>query len=96
MKYIATYRNTAELVPHDLALSGMETGPDLQPEAAHLPHHRTRASDTPSRCIERSQKPITRGVEFAPFEPCEFVRGRPRGGSSRVRASGGHQAPRPG
>jgi hypothetical protein len=60
--------DSARLLPHELALPGVKTGTDLEPERAHAIDRRERALDRTARAIESGEEAVPRGVDLVTVE----------------------------
>jgi hypothetical protein len=56
------------LLSHQLALAGVKTGADLEPEPAHVLYQRARTLDRTPRPIESSEKAIAHRIDFRAVE----------------------------
>lgn len=65
--------NAAHLIPHDLALAGMEPGADVDPERPDVVGDRAGAADTARRTVEGRQEAVTGRVDFTAPEPLEIT-----------------------
>src|SRR6266545_3335853 len=61
-------RDSARLLPHQLALPRVKAGPNLEPERAHILHQRTRTLDRPARTVERGEEAVARSVDLLAVE----------------------------
>ena len=64
--------DATDLIAHELDLSGVCPGPDLEPDAVHRIHDGTGATDRPSGTVEGRQEPISRGVDLHTAERTEL------------------------
>src|SRR5262245_30658334 len=62
------YRDAAELVTHDLALAGMEPGPDFQTQTPHGAHDRTRAPNRAGGTVKSRQEAVARRIDLPAAE----------------------------
>ena len=56
----------------DLDLTGMKTGPDLDPELVHAPHDRAGAADSSRRSIECRKEAVARRADLLTTESSEL------------------------
>jgi hypothetical protein len=67
------YGYAADLLIHDLALTGVQARADLKPQLAHSVAYRTRALDSAGRSVESGEETITRHIELSAAEANELA-----------------------
>src|SRR5215813_2868370 len=67
-------RDAAELRAHDLALTRVKTGPDVESELLDTRRDRTGGADRPRWSVEGGQESVARRVDFAAPEPASSLR----------------------
>jgi hypothetical protein len=65
--------DSPDLPIHELALTSVQSGANLDPEVADGVGDHTAATNCARRPVEGREKPIARGVEFAPPEASELA-----------------------
>src|SRR5215470_18729531 len=67
------YRNAAQLSVHDVALTGVNTDANADPELRDPLDNRNRGANGTRRAVERRKKTIARRVDFATPKALEFL-----------------------
>ena len=70
------HRNAAELVAHDLALAGVETGADPDAEGANGVADGAGAADGAGGAVEGGQEAVARGIELPAAESDDLAANR--------------------
>src|SRR5262245_25806837 len=58
-------RDPADLLAHDLALAGVEAGPDFEPQRSDAVRYGAGATNGARWAIESRQEPVASGVDLA-------------------------------
>jgi len=66
-------RDPAHRGARELHLAGVQSGSDLEPEAAHGVHDCPAGADRPRRPVERRQESVAGSVDLSPAKPLEVA-----------------------